>query len=401
MIPTLTLTGFPAGNGTHQFDWRGNNILSGASGVGKSTVVNAMLSLFGAADLPAGKLAIDATTGGNTALSIAQTAGGSRTYERKKGDNGYKGPAWRDFAGWSLAAQDPDLVRAIALPLEWHRLATTDLGRPLRDLFARLLPPADVPARIRAILETGGHDVDERLLTVSVIPKDSDYATEVIRQLLTAQTSANSARDKAEGEASARRKVLAETRENPVEPVDEDAVAAAQETVNAAAEWADYDRRFAAYEADVATYTANEAKRAAWRADRSVLGECPTVDADALATAAQAVESARLAVREAEEAERAAAEEERIRVAVAKAKAEEESRAAADTARKIAEAEERGRRMAQEATQAPVPAAPPPVVPVKRPEPISAPQPAPVLFTPATPEPRRCPACNQIVTEIP
>lgn len=395
MIPTLTLAGFPAGNGTHQFDWRGNNTLRGASGVGKSTVVNAMLSLFGAADLPAGKLTIEAVTGGNTTLSVAQTAGGSKTYERRKGDSAYKGAAWRDFSAWTPAAQDPDLVRAIALPLEWHRLATADLGRPLRDLFARVLPPADVPARIRSILEAAGLTVDERLLTVAVVPKDSDYATEVIRQLRIAQTDANSAKDKAEEAARIRAETLAETKANAVDPVDEKTIAAAQAIVNAAEEWAAYDRRVETYNASRAEYDRQQEKRREWQASIDALPARPEADNAALLAAAEAIGVARAAVHVAEAEERAAAERARIETAVAEAAAKAE----ADTARQVAEAEERGRRMAQESTPTPPPVTPRPVAPAPRPAPKPSPQPAPAPLFMHSPEPARCPTCHQTLPE--
>lgn len=390
MIASITLAGFPAGNGVHSFDWRGNNILRGASGTGKSTIINAILALYGAADLPSGKLTIEAMTGGNTALSIAQTAGGSRTYERQKGDNAYKGAAQRDFAGWSVAAQDADLVRAIALPMEWHRLATSDLGRPLRDLFTRILPPADVPARIRTILTAGGHTIDEALLTVATIPKDSDYATEIIRALLDAQRAANTAKDKADGEATARAKVLAETKANPVDPVDEDAVAAARAAVETERAWVEYDRLLSDYERDLARHTDAESKRAAWQEARDALPTtCPEVDPDALATAQRAVEDARVALRVAEEADRIAAE--------AEARAQEEARRAQEDAQREADRQARAEAESQRVAEAPSPTPTPTVTaaPIRR----ANPSPAPSLFTAPTAQPKRCPTCNQPISE--
>jgi hypothetical protein len=362
MIPALTLEGFPAANGTHRFDWRGPNILAGASGTGKTTTIHALLALFGAADLPPGKLTVDALTGGGTTLRIAQ--GKSATsYERHTPAKGTKpavdvdSKAWRDFAPWTVPAQDPDLVRAIALPGEWHKLATVDLARPLRDLFTRILPPVDVPARVAAIVTAAGLTPDPRLTVLDV------------KALLAKQTETNAAKDRATGAATVHADTLTKLRANPVPEVDEPAVTAAQALVDLATEWADYDRKLAAYETDAAKATAATEARAAWQAKRDLIPKHrPVADPGAVQVARVQVDEAKALVKrlEAEEREAAVAE------AAAKATAEAERKAAE---REAARAAEEARR----AAEAPKPAAPP--------TPVTAVNPGPSLFAQASAAP--------------
>lgn len=410
MIPTLTLEGFPAANGRHTFDWRGANTLSGASGTGKTTTIHALLALFGAADLPPGKLSVDAVTGGGTTLRIAQTKS-STSYERHTPAKGTKpavdvdSKAWRDFAPWTIPAQDPDLVRAIALPGEWHRLATsTVLAVGLRDLLTRVLPPADVPKRVVKIVTAAGLEPDPNLVTMDV------------KSLLVAQTSANSAKDKAEALATEATKRLTDLRANPAAPVDEEAIRAAQTIVSTAGAWVAHDLAMKLHSEALARIAAQKAARDNHAARVKDLGKCPEVDASELQAKRIALDNARAALRAAEEAERNAAETARIEAARKEAAAAAERKAAAESAAAIAEAEERGRREAEatrraedqratnvdvrEAASTPPPVAPPPVVPVKRPGPKPAPAPAPALFVAAEPDPNRRGAINILFAPV-
>lgn len=366
MIPTLTLEGFPAANGTHRFDWRNANTLTGASGTGKTTTIHALLALFGAADLPPGKLSVDAVTGGGTTLRIAQTKS-TTSYERHTPAKGPKpavdvdSKAWRDFAPWTIPAQDPDLVRAIALPGEWHRLATVDLARPLRDLFTRILPPVDVPARVAAIVTAAGLTADPALCRLDV------------KALLAKQTEVNAAKDRATGAATVHADTLAKLRDNPIPEVDEPAVTAAQALMDLATEWADYDRRLAAYGADLAIAQDAQTARGAWQAKRDLLPKHrPVADPGAVQVARVAVDAARALVKRLEAEEREAAIEAARVEAAAKATAEARLRAADEIAEWKAEE-------ARKAAEAPKVSA--------SPAPVTAVNPGPSLFAQASAAP--------------
>lgn len=341
MIASIRLRGVgPVEELLADIDPRGHVTFAGPSMSGKSTTTRAILGLW-TGEAPevrdgAEKAEITVITGGGTTLATTVTPSGSWTrFVQKKGEPKPTRPgSHAEFASWCPAAAYPDLVRAIAYPRVWESLYTSELGRPLRDLLMRVLPPADLQGRIRAKMKEAGLGVADSDLAVSVkagtrfVPlpaADPDYPMLLVKKLKAAQTEANQVLKTADALLLAGLQRMEKAKSEKVDAPTKDGIEAADATLAGVRAWEAYDTAHRTWKLADDVRAAKETERAGWRARKAALGDRPVVDAEAR-------QAARLKV------ERLQAEVDTAKLAEAAAKARAEAEARAETER-LAQAE--------------------------------------------------------------
>lgn len=318
MLSSLTLTDLGPVEGSRVVTLDpGATVIEAPSQWGKSTVTAALLAaLLGDAlnvRRGADKGAVKVQTAKGNTLTVAETARGNWRYTYTRAGEDHAGTAKADLSGFWTPRFACRAARYVVAPMAWREL-TAGTAEPLRDLLTAILPPADVPARVRAILGDLARDTD---------PAD-------IAGGLALQKATNAAKERAVGRRDATASAVTAAEEAAARLVEPEpsAVNGAQATVEAAQEWDAYDRAAAAW-------TAYDEALARWTA--AAPGDGPAYDAEAHQVARRKVERL-LEEEQAERQRQAVAEaEERARLA-AEAKAERErvaaeERAAAERAR--------------------------------------------------------------------
>lgn len=345
MIASIRLRGVgPVEDLIADVDPKGHVVFAGPSMSGKSTTTRALLGLW-TGETPevrdgAEKAETSVVTGGGTALTTTVTPSGSwtRSVQRKGEPKASRPGSHAEFATWTGAAAHPDLVRVIAFPRAWEALYTSELGRPFRDLLMRVLPPADLQARIRAKMAEAGLDVSDADLAVAIkagtgaaarflpLPaSDPDYPMLLVKKLRAAQTEANTVLRTADALLLAGLQRMEKARAEKVDAPTKDAIDAADRTIAANRAWETYDVAHRTWKLADDTRAAKETERENWRARKAALGERPVVDAEAR-------QAARIKV------ETLTAKVDKLRQDEAAAKAREEAEAKAE-AQRAADAE--------------------------------------------------------------
>lgn len=341
MIASIRLRGVgPVEELIADIDPRGHVTFAGPSMVGKSTTTRAILGLW-TGDTPevrdgSEKAEVTAVTGGGTTLATTVTPSGSwtRSVQKKGEPKPTRSNSHAEFASWCPAAAYPDLVRAIAYPRVWEALYTSELGRPLRDLLMRVLPPADLQGRIRAKMKEAGLAVSDSDLAVSVkagtrfVPlpaSDPDYPMLLVKRLKVAQTEANRILATADGALLTALQRLEAAKAAKVDTPTKDEVEAAEVTLLSVRAWEAHDTAYQAWKLADDARAAKETERAGWRARKAALGDRPVVDGESRQAARLKVERLQAEVNQANQ-----------EAAASKARAEAEARAESE---RLAQAE--------------------------------------------------------------
>lgn len=356
MIASIRLRGVgPVEELIADVDPKGHVVFAGPSMSGKSTTTRALLGLW-TGETPevrdgAEKAETTVVTGGGTTLTTTVTPSGSwtRSVQRKGEPKATRYGSHAEFATWTGAAAYPDLVRVIAFPRAWEALYTSELGRPFRDLLMRVLPPADLQARIRAKMAEAGLEVSDADLAVAIKagtgaaarflplpPSDPDYPLLLVKKLKAAQTEANTVLRTADALLLAGLQRLEKAKAEKVDAPSKDAVEAAEKTIAANREWETYDIAHRAWKVADDARAAKETERENWRARKAGLGERPTVDAEARLAARMKVERLQASVDKARQEEVAAKAREEAEARAEKQRMADAERAA--EAARIAEA---------------------------------------------------------------
>lgn len=348
MISSLVLRNLgPVAELIATIDFRGHVVFAGPSMSGKSSSTRALLGLW-TGDTPevrdgAEKAETSVVTGGGTTLTTTVTPSGSwtRSVQKKGEPKATRANSHAEFATWTGAAAYPDLVRVIAFPRAWEALYTSELGRPFRDLLMRVLPPADLQARIRAKMTEAGLAVSDADLAVAIkagtgaaarflpLPaSDPDYPMLLVKKLKASQTEANQVLKTADALLLAGLQRLEAAKAAKVDAPTADAVRAADATLAAAKEWDAHDVALRTWKVADADRSAKEAERTGWRARKAALGDRPVVDAEARQAARVKVETLQAKVDRARQEEVAAKARGEAEAKAEKQRLEQEARSA-------------------------------------------------------------------------
>ena len=348
-------------------------VVSGPSGAGKTTLLNLIaIGLWGTmadgtdvvqkairGDRAAVRVDLDTVT-----VRVAVAPGPRWTRRWTSPDENDVAVATNLDLQRRLDAMDPearygsrsDVGLTILHPSRWLSLYQQEMGRPLRDVFAKVLPAGDLPATVASLMADAGHEYVEGdpLHLADVKPVGAGRDVKPTPGALTRQTEANAAKSKKEGEVTAASITLRDARAKVDDlkakaPTDEE-VQNAKVINESSVAWGIYDNEKAVYDRQLRHYEGVVSARAKYDAEKAALGEPPVVD-EAAASAARIevdrlrreVENIDARIRAAEirlaaeharvEAEAKAEERRKIEEEQAKAKAEEERLAAAEKAR--------------------------------------------------------------------
>lgn len=185
----------------------------------------------------------------------------------------------------AILARDPEVVRTIAYPGVWQRLASAKLGgAALRDVLGRILPKGDLRGEVAALMKAAGHDL------AGHDPTDAKIATD-------RRGDAKKNAATAEGRLSQARATLASIEGDAVAAPSASDVTAAKRLLILAEAWGIYDGHLKQHEAAKAGQDRAIAARESYRARKAALGERPTFDSGAIEMARIAAETAERNVR--------------------------------------------------------------------------------------------------------
>lgn len=276
---------FLLGLGTHAEldieipDPRGWVEIAGRSGSGKTTLLEgAVFALLGLG-LDGAPFALEAIGAGSTKASATlTTAVGTeihrsvttgRSWSRrmtKAGQDTHFASDAELLGQLGPVGKAPDVARVVMVPMAWRALLERDLGRPLRDLLARILPDSDPRPKVAEAMKALGFEL-----------RQTDPVSE--QGAAGAVTIANRALAEAQGAVDALR--ASKPAEAPEGPTAE-AVAQARAVLAAADAWKAHDTAMGRH-ADLRAARARQvAARDAWRARRAELGDRPAQEPGAL-----------------------------------------------------------------------------------------------------------------------
>jgi len=314
-------------------DPEGTTRISGPSEAGKSFIMRATSFALWGCDLdgkpldPAAirdghdKAEVALTLKTGSAIARTKTRGGSLARSLQK--NGDPKETFKSDDAFRVAlgkVGSPDL-RLAMFPLAWQPLAAGN-ARPLRDFLTGILPPADLRAEVKRLMDAAQYDL------CFGDPIDAKGA-EVARR------DANRAADEASGALTAATSRLADAEAMTVPTVPADLEAQARQTLALAEEWEAHRQAHAKWVSASTMHAAAVQTRDEWRKRRAEVGEAPKGEGliaaqDAARAAVSAAEDALVpaiaGVRTAEEALRLAqtapdAEVVKAEAALAKARA--------------------------------------------------------------------------------
>jgi hypothetical protein len=258
-------------------DANGHTTIAGESECGKSTLLEAICFVLFALATSGREFATEAIRDGaaRTSVSLTTPSGRtltrtmtrSRTTTRSIQEPGGKIETYATEEAWRrqlrAVGERPDLVMALLVPMRWTRLATEQLGRPLRDLILSLLPAGDVGAIIAELLAAAGHELH-----------DGDPLAEAGAKALL--TIANRMDAETAGRLRAAESRRLSAAPAPTGPSDADVVSA-RAVEQAAQKWGAYRIASERVTATLARIEEQRRQRDDWRARLSALGERPIV----------------------------------------------------------------------------------------------------------------------------